>query len=176
MPKNKWYQFLDVSLLIFTSIALVAGLACYFKGPNVFRSGLNASMSMLYEVIPRLVAATFLAGFVEVLTPKHWITKWMGQRSGLKGIVIGSLVGGFTPGGPVTSFPIVVVLFKTGAGIPPLIAFLTAWSVFAFHRIIAYEIPMIGARFAALRLLCSIVLPPLAGILAAIVQASLPMG
>jgi hypothetical protein len=57
-----------------------------------------------------------------------------------------------------------------------LIAFITAWSVFAFHRIVMYEIPVMGIRFAMLRLLSSLILPPLAGILAAIIEANFPMG
>jgi hypothetical protein len=68
------------------------------------------------------------------------------------------------PGGPILSFPIVVVLYKAGAGVPQLIAFLTAWSVFAFHRIMIYEVNLMGWRFTAVRLVSSLVLPPLAGL------------
>jgi hypothetical protein len=57
-----------------------------------------------------------------------------------------------------------------------LIAFVTAWSVFAFHRIVMYEIPIMGARFAMLRLLSSLVLPPLAGTLALIIEVHFPTG
>ena len=167
---------MDVVSLVIWSLALALGVLAYMRPGRLHIEGLKTAGKQAVTMLPRIVVALLISGFFSVLVPTELVSSWLGKTSGLKGIVIGSLVGGFTPGGPVTSFPIVVVLFKTGAGIPPLIAFLTAWSVFAFHRIIAYEIPMIGARFAALRLLCSIVLPPLAGILAAIVQASLPMG
>lgn len=61
-------------------------------------------------------------------------------------------------------FPIVAILDQAGAG--PPIAYLTAWSVFAHHRIFAFELPMMGARFALLRLTASLVPPFVAGILA----------
>jgi uncharacterized membrane protein YraQ (UPF0718 family) len=70
------------------------------------------------------------------------------------------------PSGPIVSFPLVVVLWKAGAGLPQLVAFLTAWSVFAFHRVLIYESTLMGWRFVALRLVASLVLPVLAGVLA----------
>jgi len=48
-----------------------------------------------------------------------------------------------------------------------LISFLTAWPVFAFHRVLAYELPMMGIQFVRIRLLACLTLPPLAGLLAA---------
>ena len=48
-----------------------------------------------------------------------------------------------------------------------LISFLTAWSVFAFHRVLAYELPLMGMKFVRIRLLASLILPPLAGVMAA---------
>lgn len=123
-------------------------------------------MSMLYEVIPRLVAATFLAGFVEVLTPKHWITKWMGQRSGLKGILIATAGGVFTPGGPMVSFPLIAALYKMGADTGPLIAYLTSWAILGAQRIFIWEIPLMGMRFASFRFGVSLFLPVVAGLTA----------
>jgi len=40
------------------------------------------------------------------------------------------LIGGMIPGGPMISFPLVVVLDEAGAGLVQLITLLTAWSVF----------------------------------------------
>ena len=51
-----------------------------------------------------------------------------------------------------------------------MIAFLTAWSVFAFHRVLIYEITLMGWRFSAVRLISSLILPPLAGLLAMILS------
>jgi hypothetical protein len=69
----------------------------------------------------------------------------------------------------------VVVLFKAGASVPALISFLTAWSVFAVHRILAYEIPLMGIRFVVIRLMACALLPPLAGGMAALTISGLPI-
>jgi uncharacterized membrane protein YraQ (UPF0718 family) len=116
--------------------------------------------------MPRIALALMAAGFIGVLVPSEPVARHIGPDSGLLGILIASVVGGFVPGGPILSFPLVVVLYKAGAGIPQLIAFLTAWSVFAFHRVAIYEVNLMGWRFSAVRLISSVVLPPLAGLLA----------
>jgi uncharacterized membrane protein YraQ (UPF0718 family) len=123
---------------------------------------------------PRLVVALLVSGFFSAIVPTDLVAAWLGDEAGMKGILVGSMVGGLMPGGPIICFPIVFILFESGAGIPSLIAFLTAWSVFAFHRIIGYEIPLMGLRFAVIRILASAILPPLAGILTLLIEAHLP--
>jgi uncharacterized membrane protein YraQ (UPF0718 family) len=142
-----------------------------FRPGKLYVQGMKKSLSYLYEMLPRIFMALLVSGFFAVLIPTDLVASWLGRESGVKGILIGSLVGGFTPGGPIICFPIAVVLVKNGAAIPPLVAFLTAWSVFAFHRIVAYEVPLVGVRFVTIRLLSSLVLPPLAGFQAALLEA-----
>jgi uncharacterized membrane protein YraQ (UPF0718 family) len=161
-----------ISLLIWL-IALLLGVVAYSRPGNLHIQGLTVAWKQAIRMIPRIVLAVLISGFFSAIVPTDQVAHWIGKGSGLRGILIASGVGGFTPGGPIISFPIVLILYKTGAGIPPLVAFLTAWSVFAFHRIVAFEIPMLGIRFAAVRILSSLVLPPLSGILAAIIDAHL---
>ena len=85
----------------------------------------------------------------------------VGAESGLRGLLIATLAGTLTPGGPITSFPFVVALYMAGADRGSLVAYLTAWSLLAFHRMVIYEIPIMGARFAWQRVVSSLVLPPI---------------
>ena len=156
----------DTSFLIFAGIAVIAGAICYAKGEEFFLKGADASVSMTLEVLPRLVAAFLLAGFVEVLMPRDLIRKWIGDKSGLKGILIASLAGALTPGGPIASFPLIAALYKLGADFGPLVAYLTAWELIAVQRMVIWEIPFMGTRFVLFRVLVSLVLPVLAGMIA----------
>jgi hypothetical protein len=47
-----------------------------------------------------------------------------------------------------------------------VVAFLTAWSLLALHRFVAWEIPILGWRLAALRYSVSLAIPVLAGLAA----------
>lgn len=54
------------------------------------------------------------------------------------------------------------------AGLPALITFLTSWAVLGVNRILVWEIPMLGGRFVAARILLSLLVPPLLGLVAQI--------
>ena len=64
------------------------------------------------------------------------------------------------------AIPIAAVMIRNGAAAGPVVAYVSGWSLLALHRFIAWEIPMLGFKFAALRYAACIVLPPLAGLIA----------
>ena len=45
-----------------------------------------------------------------------------------------------------------------------MVAFLAAWALLAVHRLVAWEIPILGWRFALVRYAVCIALPVLAGL------------
>ena len=167
---------MNFATLLLWVIALILGVMAYLHPEKLHRQGIRIAWEHALTFLPKIIMALLVSGFFSVLIPTEMVATWLGKESGIKGILIASLLGGLTPGGPFISYPIVVILFKTGAGVPPLIAFLTAWSVIAIHRMLAYEIPLMGLRFTGVRILSSLALPPLAGILASIIEANLSMG
>ena len=44
----------------------------------------------------------------------------------------------------MTHFPVIASLYKVGVGVGPLVAYLSAWSLFGLQRIIMWEIPFLG--------------------------------
>jgi len=157
-------SFTDKSFLVFTGIAVITAFGCYAKGGNeAVLEGLKAAWAMLELVGLRLLAAFVLAGFVQVLLPKELIIKWVGAKSGMRGILIASSVGMITPGGPMLSFPLVAALFKVGAGYGPLVAYLTSWEILNIYRAAIWDIPFMGIKFTGLRFFVSLSLPVLAG-------------
>jgi uncharacterized membrane protein YraQ (UPF0718 family) len=152
--------------LVLWALAIVLAMWALRRSTARARVAIVTAGERFLEIMPRIALALMAAGFIGVLVPSEPVARHIGPDSGLLGILIASVVGGFVPGGPILSFPLVVVLYKAGAGIPQLIAFLTAWSVFAFHRVAIYEVNLMGWRFSAVRLISSVVLPPLAGLLA----------
>jgi len=102
---------------------------------------------------------------VQVLLPKDLLSRWVGTESGLKGILVGTLAGGLTPGGPYVSLPVVAGLLKAGAGAGTMVAFLTSWSLWAVSRL-PMEIGILGWKFTVLRLAATFFFPPIAGLLA----------
>ena len=167
---------MDTPSLIIWLMALALGAYSLVQPGRLYVQALKKTLSYVCTMFPRIFLALLVSGFLSAIIPTELVATWLGKETGLQGILIGSLVGGFTPGGPMICFPIVFILVNNGAAIPPLVAFLTAWSVFGFHRILAFEIPLVGMRFATIRLVSALVLPPLAGLLSTFVETTLFMG
>ena len=156
-----------ISTLVLWAIAAILGLLVLRRGRETLARALVDGTHRFLVILPRMGFAILLAGFVAAMIPGEPVAAAIGPDSGLTGILVASVAGGFVPSGPIVSFPLVVVLWKAGAGLPQIVAFLTAWSVFAFHRVLIYESALMGWRFVALRLTASLALPVLAGLLAA---------
>jgi len=138
---------MDTSTIVMMTAAAVMLVAVYYKSPATATAGLNATASLILEITPRMIAAFTLAGLFQAIVPQEVIVRWMGHGSGLKGIVIGMSLGGITPGGPMTHFPVIASLFKMGVGVGPLVAYLSAWSLFGLQRVIMWEIPFLGPKW-----------------------------
>jgi uncharacterized protein len=154
---------MDTSTIVMIVAAVIALAVIYFKSPEAANKGLNATGSLMLEIAPRMIAAFTLAGLFQAVVPEEVILRWMGHGSGFRGILIGMSLGGITPGGPMTHFPVIASLFKMGVGIGPLVAYLSAWSLFGLQRVIMWEIPFLGAKVVAIRIAVSLLFPLVAG-------------
>lgn len=151
-------------LIIYVLAALLTVVA-YLRDPSLPGVGLRAGGQLLLDVLPRLVAALILTGMIQALIAPEWIVHWLGQGSSHRGFFAGFVAGLLTPGGPMVSFPIMVVFYKGGASLSALVAYMTSWSLFGFQRVLAWELPFMGTRFLVARVLPTLVFPILAGYL-----------
>jgi uncharacterized membrane protein YraQ (UPF0718 family) len=147
-------------------------VAFWTGGPALLREGLSGGAALLVRYSALLVVSFLAAGLAEVLVPREWVSRALGQDSGLRGILIGTGVGALTPAGPFVAMPIAAVMLKSGAAVGPVVSFLTGWSLLAVHRMLAWELPILGPRMTALRYGASLLLPVLAGLIARFVSRS----
>ena len=156
-------------MLVSTAIMAIIALALFFiafgKGNGSHLIGIHAAFRMTIETLPLLILAFVVAGMVQVLLPKDLLAKWVGTESGLRGVFIGTVAGGLTPGGPYVSLPVIAGLLKAGAGTGTLVAFLTGWSLWALSRL-PMEIGILGWKFTLIRLASTFFVPPIAGFIA----------
>jgi uncharacterized membrane protein YraQ (UPF0718 family) len=153
-------------MLIIYIAPLILGAYAYSRGDESFKKGLIRGVEQLIIILPRMICALIAAEFLAMLIPTEVISQFLGRDAGLLAIFIGSLTGLLVPSGPVISFSIAATFANAGASVPAVIAFLTAWSLFSAHRILIYEIPLLGISFLRLRLLSVLILPMLSGVIA----------
>lgn len=160
------------SFLVLVAVTVPIALYAWHKGhDNVLRATIFTRREVL-RIVVRLPFALIAASCIAELVPQRAIAAVLGSEAGLTGIVAASVLGGLMPGGPIVSFPIAIVFAQQGAGGPQIIALITGWSVYAFHRVVAYEGPIMGWPFVGLRIAASWFVPPLAGILAGVLAST----
>jgi uncharacterized membrane protein YraQ (UPF0718 family) len=160
-----------VPTLVMALIAIVLLFVGYQRGGGEHLAGIKGAMSMVLEVLPILVCALVVAAMVQVLLPRELLGRWIGEASGLRGILVGTVAGGLAPGGPYVSLPIAAGLIRSGAGVGTMVAFLTGWSLWAFGRL-PMEVGILGWKLTLIRIACTFFFPPLAGILAQVLFGS----
>lgn len=147
-------------------LALIAQRRQHVSHKEIVTKGTTDALTLLFRIPAAILAGTFLAELI----PKAYVVGVLGGSSGLLGILFASIVGGFLPGGPMIAFPLLLALYKAGMGTPQTIALLTSWLLLAFHRILAYELPMLGPEFVRRRLLVCLPLPLIAGLSAQMIN------
>lgn len=162
------------SLIFMAAMAGVLMLIAWRHPKRLLRPGLHTAFELFMQNAPRVALALLAAGFLGQILPQETISHLLGGESGMRGVMIAWVIGGFTPGGPIITFPVIVALYKAGAGLPALVTYLTAWSVLGFQRVIMFEWPMMGRRFVINRLIAASCLPPISGIITLLLQEIWP--
>lgn len=148
--------------LLLGSILVVLLVFAALRGRVVLVQGLREATVDFLRLLPRLALGVIGSGFIAETVPQGLIVQWLGPDSGVLGLGIATVAGALTPGGPVVGFAIGAAALKGGAAMPQVIAYATAWALFALHRLLVWEMPMMPARLVWLRALVSLPLPFLA--------------
>ncbi len=149
--------------LIWLGVLVLCGLVFRRTGTLGLSTAGRDAITTFKPLIIRLPCALLAAAFLVQVIPEDVVSNVIGRDSGSWGIIIATVVGGLLPGGPMVTYPIAAVLQQAGAGLPQLLAMIAGWSLFAINRLLTYEAPIMGWRFAILRNLSCLALPVLAG-------------
>lgn len=170
-----WRRAFDTSFLVFAGITAGCGaLVWLLRGQDEFRHAVDETVQLALYIVPRVGGALLMAAFLQILVPREIVARLIGERAGLSGILVATVAGALTPGGPLTSFPIVVALYAAGAGKGALVAYITSWAMLGMQRVLVWEYPLLGADFTLLRLAASAALPVIAGAAAHILPIAVP--
>jgi len=163
--EGRRFAIFDGQLVLMLVILFGLALLVWLRGGEALvRQGLSGGGGLLLRYAAIIAVSFLAAGLVQVLVPTAWVEGALGRDSGVRGILIATAAGMATPSGPFVSMPVAAVLIRSGASPACVVAFVSAWSLLAVHRFVAWEIPILGLRFAMLRYGVSLLLPVLAGL------------
>ncbi len=150
------------ALLIFCG--LTAGLLLLVARANKWAALGDALRAQGRVLVPLILLAVLLAACIEVLLSPTLVATWLGQESGLRGVLLGWLAGALTPGGGPIGLPLAAALFRRGASLPVLLTYLTSMSLLSLLRL-PMEWGILGTRLTLTRWAATALVPPLIGVI-----------
>ena len=155
-------------------LALVVAIVAVREGTDGLVEGLEGTWRLLRRAAPITLLGMTLAGTMQVLAPPGVVGRYMGENSGMLGLLIGMGAGMITPGGPYVMYPIGAALMTSGAGIGPMAGFVSTRNLVTFNRLFVWELPFLGLPFTLTRLAISFWMPIVSVIMVPIVYRLLP--
>ena len=147
-------------------IAIALALVAASRSRALLRDSARLGTLDCIKLLPRILLGVVGSGYIAALLPQETVGHWLGADSGFTGLCIAVIGGALTPGGPVIGFSIGAAAIKGGAGTPQVIAYTTAWALYAVQRVVMWEMPVMTSRMVLLRTVASLPLPFLAAAIA----------
>ncbi len=120
----------------------------------------NSILDMLFLLPPVLI----FVGLLDQWVKKETLMKYMGEKSGIYGILFSLLLGGIAAGPLYVAFPIAALLLKKGASIRYIVFFLGVWTT-AKLPILVYEFSSFGVTFTLIHICFGLVFFYIMGII-----------
>lgn len=156
---------MDAATQIMALIAVTLLAIAFFRGRDLPVAGLLLAGRTLLRNLPILLLGFVVAGLVQLLIPKDLISRLLGVQSGVRGVLVASMIGGLVPGPPYAIFPLVGAFYHAGASLGAVVSFVTAWSLWSVSRL-PIEMALIDPKAALIRYATTFVVPPIAGLIA----------
>ena len=116
---------------------------------------LSISAKSLKEMLFVIPPVFVLLGLLDVWVPKETMVKYMGEDSGLVGIILAILIGSAAAGPLYGAFPVAAVFMKKGVKFSNILIFIGAWSTTKIPMFL-FEMAALGTKFALTRMLVDI--------------------
>ena len=158
IKKHKFDFSLIIAFAIFTVYSL---LASFQPGIVIVK---NNFWEFLKEMILALPVMFILIGLFDVWVSKEKVQKHIGESSGIKGVLLVMLLA-FVQAGPLyAAFPVAYILKKKGTSSVNIFIYLSSYTM-AKVPMLTFEIGFLGLKFSLLRLVLSIPVFILVGII-----------
>jgi len=124
--------------------------------PNIGFNAVKLSWKNLLEMLAVLPPIFILLGLLDVWVKRETMVKYMGEGSGIIGILLAYLIGSAAAGPLYAAFPVAGVLLKKGSKLSNVFIMIGAWSTTKIPQIL-FEASALGTKFMLIRLALDLV-------------------
>ncbi|MFZ5351649.1 MAG: permease [Bacillota bacterium] len=136
-------------------LTLAATIIIIFFNRETGIEALNITGYSLKEMLMVVPPVFILLGLLDIWVPRETMIKYMGEGSGIKGVLLAFLLGSAAAGPLYGAFPVAAVFMRKGVKLSNILIFLGAWSTTKLPMFL-FEMASLGAWFAVTRLLVNI--------------------
>ena len=136
-------------------ISLIFLFMIPFFSNNIFLKVIDSVKSNILQMLSVLPPIMLMLGLMDVWVSREKLMKYMGDKSGIIGILLAMLIGSVAAGPMYASFPFTAVLIKKGAKFSNIIIFMNAWCLTKISTLL-FEFSALGIKFTLVRLLIDI--------------------
>lgn len=136
-------------------IVLIAMIVLTIFNRQLGWKALSITGNSVKEMLLVIPPIFLLLGLLDVWVPRETMIKYMGEGSGLKGILLAILIGSAAAGPLYGAFPVAAVFMKKGVKFMNILIFIGAWSTTKIPMFL-FEMAALGSKFAIARLLIDI--------------------
>lgn len=130
-------------------------IVVYFFNPGLGTSAAQLTLSNFMEMLKVLPPIFILIGLFDVWVPRETLVKYMGEGSGVQGVLLAFMLGSFTAGPLYAAFPVAAILIKKGSKFSNVLIFIGAWSTTKVPLLL-FEASSLGMKFMVTRLIMNV--------------------
>jgi uncharacterized membrane protein YraQ (UPF0718 family) len=156
MTKLKKYRIFFILLLGLLIIA--------FVNQAIALKTVRLTGKSILDMLLLLPPIFILVGLLDQWVKKETLIRYMGEKSGIYGILFTLLLATVAAGPLYIAFPIAVLLLKKGASVRYIVFFLGAWSTVKLP-VLVYEFTSFGSKFTLIHICFGLVFYYLTGII-----------
>ncbi|MGL4732054.1 MAG: permease [Clostridium sp.] len=147
--KNLFKRYKTAILMIIVLVMMT------FIVPTKGQVATSMTIKNIIEMIKIIPPIFILLGLLDVWVPREQMIKYMGDGSGILGVIIAFLLGSVAAGPLYAAFPVAGVLLKKGAKFSNILIFIGAWSTTKIPLLLM-EGQSLGWKFTITRLIINI--------------------
>lgn len=140
---------------IFLLLAAV-NIAIVFIWPEIGMKSLELTRANLIDMLAVIPPIFILLGLLDVWVKRETMVRFMGQGSGIVGVLLAFFIGSAAAGPLYGAFPVAGVLLRKGSKLSNVFIMIGAWSTTKVPLLL-FEASALGIKFTVIRLLLDVV-------------------
>ena len=141
---------MNVTAVIINIIAVAGLLIAFAKDKDKAIKSLKMAGKSFIRMLPMVFVIIIIIGLLLGFVPSEQISKFVGEQSGMKGILLVGVAGAVLHIPALLSFPLAASLLEEGASVSAVAAFITTLTMIGTITL-PLEIKELGKKMAILR-------------------------